>query len=67
MLLEVSNIKKSFQDNLVLENLSLSLDLGESICITGANGSGKSTLLKICSGVFFKVEDQGICMIGKRK
>ena len=25
------------------------------------------TLLKICSGVFFKVEDQGICMIGKRK
>tara|TARA_B100001105_G_C22397704_1_gene447600 strand:- start:1309 stop:1947 length:639 start_codon:yes stop_codon:yes gene_type:complete len=57
MLLEVSNIKKSFQDNLVLENLSLSLDLGESICITGANGSGKSTLLKICSGLLHP--DQG--------
>ena len=25
------------------------------------------TLLKICTGVFFKVEDQGICMLGKRK
>ena len=24
-------------------------------------------LLKICSGVFFKVETQGICMIGKKK
>ena len=57
MLLEVSNIKKSFQDNLVLENLSLSLDLEESICITGSNGSGKSTLLKICSGLLHP--DQG--------
>ena len=25
------------------------------------------TLLKICSGVFFKVENLGICMIGKKK
>ena len=25
------------------------------------------TLKKICSGVFFKTETQGICMIGKRK
>ena len=24
-------------------------------------------LSKICSGVFFKIEKQGICMIGKRK
>ena len=24
-------------------------------------------LSKICSGVFFKVESQGICMVGKRK
>ena len=25
------------------------------------------TLSKICSGIFFKIESQGICMVGKRK
>ena len=24
-------------------------------------------LLKVCSGIFFKVENQGICMVGKKK
>ena len=24
-------------------------------------------LIKICGGVFFKVENQGICMIGKKR
>ena len=25
------------------------------------------TLSKICSGVYFELENQGICMIGKKK
>ena len=25
------------------------------------------TLVKVCSGVFFKIEPQGICMMGKKK
>ena len=27
----------------------------------------QNILTKICTGVFFKVENQGVCMIGKRK
>lgn len=34
-----------------LENISLSVEPGESVGIIGANGSGKSTLLKLIAGV----------------
>ncbi|MEN6326678.1 MAG: ABC transporter ATP-binding protein [Syntrophomonas sp.] len=40
-------------DNPIFNNLNLSIDPGNSICILGANGSGKSTLLKmLCALVF---------------
>ena len=34
-----------------LDEISFSVDLGESIGIVGLNGSGKSTLLQIISGI----------------
>ena len=27
----------------------------------------KNVLSNICSGIFFKVENQGVCMVGKKK
>ena len=45
-LLEVKNLKKSFDDNVVLKDISLNVEKGEVLCIIGPSGSGKSTLLR---------------------
>lgn len=47
---KASNISKSYGKNLVLNNISLSLDSGQSAVIAGRNGVGKSTLLSIFAG-----------------
>ena len=54
-ILEVKNITKSFgnndESNIVLDNLSMQVNSGESIGLVGASGSGKSTLLHILGGL----------------
>ena len=45
-LLEIRNLKKSFDDNVVLKDISLNVDKGEVLSIIGPSGSGKSTLLR---------------------
>lgn len=44
--IEVKNLFKSFGDNHVLRNFSLSLNPGENLAILGKSGSGKSVLIK---------------------
>lgn len=51
--LEMNNLSFSYDDeNEVLQNISLKINPGEKICITGADSSGKSTLLRLMSGAF---------------
>ena len=45
-LLEIKNLKKSFNDNVVLKDISLNVEKGEVLAIIGQSGSGKSTLLR---------------------
>jgi len=47
MILEASNIYKSFGNLQVLNGVSLSLERGKILSIVGKSGSGKSTLLHI--------------------
>lgn len=48
--LNLVEISKSFADNKVLNDFSLTLKRHEKIAVTGANGTGKSTLLRIIAG-----------------
>lgn len=47
MKIEISNVKKSFGDNEVVNIDNLSIDNGELIGLVGNNGAGKTTLFRI--------------------
>lgn len=49
MRLCVENLKKSFNQNMILNGISFSLPEGSLLVATGSNGAGKSTLVK-CLG-----------------
>jgi len=49
-LIRLRNIHVSFGGPAILENINLSIDAGERLCLLGRNGTGKSTLLKVIAG-----------------
>jgi ABC-type sugar transport system ATPase subunit len=52
VLLELSEVSKSFFGVRVLHEVGLSLEAGEVHAVVGENGAGKSTLMKIASGAY---------------
>lgn len=50
-MIEVSQIKKSFGDQMVLNSVSFSVKEGESVAIIGRSGTGKSVLIKHLVGL----------------
>ncbi len=52
MLLEISNLTKSFGGLQVLHDVSFALKEGEILGLIGPNGAGKSTLFNLITGVY---------------
>lgn len=50
-MIEVENIYKSYNGIVAVNGISLNIQDGEFVAITGRSGSGKSTLLKCMSGL----------------
>lgn len=50
-LIEVKDLKKSFDDTEVLKGVNLTVETGEVVAIIGASGSGKSTMVRCMAGL----------------
>ncbi|MBR1618750.1 ATP-binding cassette domain-containing protein [bacterium] len=51
MSIEVKNLVKSFEDKVIINDISFKVNDGEVLAIVGFSGSGKSTVLKLISGL----------------
>jgi phospholipid/cholesterol/gamma-HCH transport system ATP-binding protein len=50
-MIEIVNLCKSFEDHVVLDNMNLTLNDGETVVVIGRSGTGKSVLLKHIIGI----------------
>jgi phospholipid/cholesterol/gamma-HCH transport system ATP-binding protein len=50
-MIECRNVSKSFDDQIILDNISFNINRGETKIILGGSGSGKSTILKLILGL----------------
>ncbi|WNO61478.1 energy-dependent translational throttle protein EttA [Rheinheimera sp. MMS21-TC3] len=61
--LEVNNLRKSFGQRLLIDDLSFSIPKGAIVGIIGPNGAGKSTLFKMITGT--EQPDSGEIVVGE--
>ena len=62
-LLEMNHIKKSYDGQEVLKDISIHVDEGEVLSIIGPSGSGKSTMLR-CATMLETIDDGEIIYLG---
>lgn len=63
-LLEIKNLKKSFEGLEVIKDISLSVDKGQVVAIIGPSGSGKSTLLR-CATMLETIDSGDLIYLGE--
>jgi len=62
-LLSITDAKKSFGGNLILNGVSVSVEKGQAVALIGPSGSGKTTLLRLIS--FLERADTGSLDFGE--
>ena len=62
-MIAVTNLKKRFGENIVLDDVNLQVNRGEVLAIIGPSGSGKSTLLRCLN--LLEMPDEGTIHIGE--
>lgn len=60
-MLEIKNLKKSFDGRQILDGVNLTVRDGEILCIVGPSGAGKTTLLRCITGL--EAADSGTFLI----
>ena len=65
MILQISEISKSFGTDVILDSVSFHIEDHEKAALIGLNGAGKSTLFKIIAGEL--APDSGNIIMGKDK
>ncbi|MEC7837098.1 MAG: ATP-binding cassette domain-containing protein [Chloroflexota bacterium] len=50
--IRIENLSKTFDEKIIIKNLSFDIKVGEVVKVSGNNGSGKSTLLKIIARIY---------------
>lgn len=63
-MIKVRNLKKSFNGNVIFQNVNFDINKGDSIVIIGGSGCGKSTLLR-CINRLFEPDSGEIIYEGK--
>ncbi len=63
-LLEVTDLRKTYGDRVVLTDVDLTVEPHDVICLIGASGSGKSTLLR-CLNLLEPIDDGVIVFDGR--
>lgn len=56
--LDIINLKAAYNDQPVLEKVTLSVEKGDIVSLIGPSGSGKSTLLRVLMGLLLPKEGQ---------
>ena len=61
--IQVENVRKSFDGNIVLSDISFSVGKGDVVCLIGPSGSGKSTMLR-CINLLEDIDEGKITVLG---
>jgi phospholipid/cholesterol/gamma-HCH transport system ATP-binding protein len=64
-LIELKGISKAFGQNLVLDQVDLTIHRGEALAIIGPSGTGKSTILRLIAGLL--APDEGEIYVGGQR
>ena len=59
-IIELKNLSVGYDNNIVINNVNISVEENDFICIVGPNGSGKSTLIKCILGLIKPIKGKVI-------